>query len=179
MALGLSRFDVQLVAHEPAWARSFALEREQLIAAAGHLLPEVEHVGSTSVPGLIAKPILDIAARVRRRDDLPGLAKLLAPLGWIDRGDKGPTGGYHLFVRESAPAVRTHHLHVVPVGEPGWADYIVFRDALRGSEALRKAYAAEKRRLAVAFVGSRRDYTAGKSDFVRRVLASEGHGSAG
>lgn len=168
----MRRGEVELVAHDEGWAAMFEVELESLTATAGHLLVRIEHVGSTSVPGLMAKPILDVAAAIRHHRDLAELSKLIAPLGWIDRGDKGPKGGYHLYVRESEPDVRTHHLHVVPAGSPGWMEYVFFRNALRKSEKLRAEYASEKRRLALLYASDRSSYTAAKEQFVRRVLAS-------
>jgi GrpB-like predicted nucleotidyltransferase (UPF0157 family) len=138
--------------------------------AAGPLALDVQHVGSTAVPHLPAKPVLDLAAAVSALEVMPELIRRLTDLGYIYRGDGKDEGG-HLFVWESEPDVRTIHLHVVTDGDPQWANYLRFRDRLRADPALRRRYAELKRRLHRRFPGDRKYYTDGKHHFIRAVLA--------
>lgn len=167
--LGLQRGTIRFVPADPAWATAFVDEQQRLNAAIGHLVVDIQHVGSTSIPGLAAKPIIDIAVAVASPDDIAACRPLLLALGYLDRGDGGSDGG-HLFVRESYREVRTHHLHIVASDDPQWANYLWFRDRLRGDDALRDEYGALKRTLQETFAHNRRDYTAAKAPFIRGVL---------
>ena len=170
--IGLRRHTVQVVEHDPEWASLFEEEAAAICRAGGPLVLDVQHVGSTAVPGLPAKPILDIAVAVRSSGDIPGLVRRLTAVGYIDRGDGGRDGGY-LLVRDSEPEVRTAHVHVVERADPQWHHYVVFRDALRRDSAIRERYGELKQRLAAAYANDRERYTSGKSEFIRRVLATD------
>jgi GrpB-like predicted nucleotidyltransferase (UPF0157 family) len=105
---------------------------------------DVQHVGSTAVPDLPAKPILDIAAGVATFDAIREISRRLARIGYLYRGDHGDAGG-HLFVIESAPDIRTIHLHVVQHSGTQWRDYLAFRDLLRHTPAICRRYADEEK----------------------------------
>jgi GrpB-like predicted nucleotidyltransferase (UPF0157 family) len=167
--IGLRRHTVRLAEHELAWAELFAREAEAMRGGLADLAVEIEHVGSTAVPGLAAKPILDIAIGVTRTDDIPIVVERLAGAGYIDRGHAGRNGG-HLLIRESAPDIRTVHAHIVEVADRQWSQYLWFRNTLRADSATRRAYAELKHRLARAFANDRGAYTAGKETFIRSVL---------
>ena len=169
-AIGLRRFTVRLVEHEPAWAALFASEAAEIRRHAGEGVVDVQHVGSTAVPGLMAKPILDIAVAVSTPETVPIVAHRLGDGGYIDRGSAGRDGG-HLVVKEAAPDVRTVHIHIVDVADPQWRDYLRFRDMLRDDEALRRVYGVLKTSLARACADNRRMYTTGKHSFIRSLLA--------
>jgi GrpB-like predicted nucleotidyltransferase (UPF0157 family) len=168
--IGLKRGTVRVVPADAEWPVLFAQEAQRLREHLGHLVLAIEHVGSTAVPGLAAKPILDIAVVVASPAAIARCRQPLDELGYLDRGDAGHDGGY-LFVKECEPDVRTHHLHLVTVDDAQWTNYLRFRDTLRADAALRDQYAALKRTLQDRFAGDRRSYTAAKDAFVRRVLA--------
>lgn len=170
--LGLRRGEVRLVPSSAEWAHLFARERDVLLAAAGPMDITIEHVGSTSVPGLAAKPILDIAVAVATTGDIHRLRERLAGHKYIDRGDGGADGGW-LLVKESAPDIRTHHIHVVTKDDPQWGGYLHFRDLLRRDPDARDAYAREKRRLELAFRVDRGAYTDGKQDIISSLVERE------
>jgi GrpB-like predicted nucleotidyltransferase (UPF0157 family) len=132
----------------------------------------VQHVGSTSVPHLPAKPILDIAASVHNLAVIPELVEKLTSIGYIYRGDGGDNGG-HLFVRESMPGIRTIHLHVVARDGRQWRNYLYFRDLLRRDVRVRTQYAELKKQLERTFRNDRKAYTVAKEDFIRRILEGE------
>ena len=167
--IGLRRHTVRLVAHRREWHVLFESERRALLERVGHLAVDVQHVGSTAVPGLDAKPIIDIALAVRSARDIPRLVGPLGELGYIYRGDAGSDGG-HLFVKESAPDVRTHHLHVVSVDDAQWHEWVLFRDKLRADEALRARYAGLKKVLKERYAEDRKGYTEAKNEFVRGLM---------
>src|SRR5678815_3715102 len=106
--IGLERHTVRLVEHDREWASLFAVEEARLRERIGDLVADIQHVGSTAVPGLVAKPILDIAVAVASREKIALVVGRLRDLGYIDRGDAGSEGGY-LLVSESKPGVRTAH----------------------------------------------------------------------
>lgn len=138
----------------------------------GHLVLDIQHVGSTAVAGLDAKPILDLAVAVTSIAMIPRCGPLLCRIGYIDRGDGGADGGY-LFVKESVPDVRTHHVHVVAIDDPQWRNYLLFRDTLRADGELRTRYAELKQDLQKQFAQDRQSYTAAKHAFIRGVLRQE------
>ena len=168
--IGLRRHTVRLVAHEPEWHVLFAAEAEAIRSHAGDIAVDVQHVGSTAVPGLVAKPILDIALAVSTPDAVRRAADRLRDAGYLDRGSAGRDGG-HLLVKDVAPDVRSVHVHIVEITDPQWRDYLRFRDALRADATLRGAYAELKTELLKAHAGDRRAYTAGKHAFIRHILA--------
>jgi GrpB-like predicted nucleotidyltransferase (UPF0157 family) len=168
-AIGLKRHTVRVVAHRAQWRGLFERELHALLECVGHLVVDIQHVGSTAVPGLDAKPIIDIALAVPSTGVIPRLGRALGDLGYIYRGDAGGVGG-HLFVKESAPDVRTHHLHVVAVGDPQWREWLLFRDELRADETLRARYAALKKDLQERFAEDRRGYTEAKNEFIRGLV---------
>lgn len=159
---------IRLVPYDPTWPRRFAEERERLSRVLSPWLAgPIEHIGSTAVPDLIAKPIIDIMAGVR---DLPSSVSARSALAALDyvyfpyRADV-----MHWFCKPS-PAHRTHHLHLVPISSPLWSDRLAFRDRLRSSRAASMEYAALKTALAAQHRFDREAYTEAKSDFVRSVL---------
>jgi GrpB-like predicted nucleotidyltransferase (UPF0157 family) len=140
----------------------------------------VEHVGSTAIPGLTAKPILDVLIGLAPGTDPDRVIATLERLGFQDRGDKGDDGG-RLLVLEDRPAHRVAHLHLVGHGDALWRRYLTLRDRLRGDPDARAAYAGLKARLAARFSEDRRAYTAAKAAFITRLLAEADatpHGSS-
>ncbi len=167
--IGLKKGTVQVVPHHAEWRHLFEQEWRALHRHIGHLVLDIQHVGSTAVPGLDAKPILDIAVAVASAAIISQCKQPLCSLGYIDRGDGGVDGGY-LFVKDAALDVRTHHLHLVAIDDPQWRNYLRFRDVLRSDEMLRTTYANLKRALQEKFSQDRKAYAAAKHDFIRDTL---------
>ncbi len=172
--LGLKYGTVRLVDHDTSWSQAFANEHALLHEAFKGLDICIEHVGSTAVPGLPAKPILDMAVGITTLADIPACIARLQQLGYEYRGDAGPHGG-HLFVRAIGD-IRTHHLHVVLLDGPAWRGYLGLRDLLRTDPVAREQYATGKAELARRFADDRKAYTQAKEPLVggllRRGLAS-------
>jgi GrpB-like predicted nucleotidyltransferase (UPF0157 family) len=167
--IGLKRGTVQVVPYRADWPNSFEQERRVLREHIGRHVLDIQHVGSTAVPGLDAKPIIDIAVGLASLSVIPRCRQPLCGLGYIDRGDSGTDGGY-LFVKESAPEVRTHHLHMVTMDDPQWSNYLRFRDMLRADDDLRTRYSELKNRLQEQVAQDRTAYTKAKQDFFRGLL---------
>jgi len=163
---------VRVVDHQPGWVALAAEACVNVRQAAGDLIADIQHVGSSAVPHLPAKPILDLAAAVAALDTIPALVPRLTGIGHIYRGDDGDDGG-HLFVRESSPDIRTIHLHVVEYNGAQWHNYLRFRDLLRRRLDVREQYAELKKELGNRFGDDRRSYTAAKHDFIRRILETK------
>lgn len=165
--LGLARGQVRLAEPTARWAALYAEEAARLARALAAYAPRLAHVGSTSVPDLPAKPILDLLVGVPAPVDVAGLAHALRPLGYAHAPRAG-VSGHEVFGRGEP---RTHLLHVVPADGPAWARMLRFRDVLRADQALAAAYGHLKRALAARHPHDRGAYTDAKSAFVARVLA--------
>jgi GrpB-like predicted nucleotidyltransferase (UPF0157 family) len=170
--LGLADGQVRLAPSDPRWPGAFQRLAVRLRATLGELAVAVEHVGSTAVPGLAAKPILGTRHRPCARHR-PRLGHhRLQPLGYQFRGDKGGDGGL-LLVVEDRPAHRVAHLHLVGHGDAQWRRYLALRDRLRADPAARAAYAQLKGRLAAQFSGDRGADTAAKAAFIVQLLSED------
>ncbi|HLY86147.1 MAG TPA: GrpB family protein [Gaiellaceae bacterium] len=161
------RSPIVVADYDPAWPALFEHFAEPLRVA----LPgaSVEHVGSTAVPGLAAKPIVDLDVVVGSPDDVPGAIEALAGLGYVYQGDKGVPGREaFLWPASSEP----HHVYVVVAGSEPYRDHVNFRDRLLADPATAREYSALKRELAERFGDNRIGYTEEKSEFVASVLAA-------
>lgn len=164
--LGLADGDVRLVPHSPAWADVGAAERERLLAVVHPWSDAVEHVGSTAVPGLSAKPVIDLCVGVRDLSHAGEMVAAMASLGYDYPGDVGIPDD-RVFGRE--PGWRTHLVHVVVRDGARWQAYLGFRDALRADPHLRDEYETLKQRLARTHAHDRFTYTQEKSAFILRA----------
>jgi GrpB-like predicted nucleotidyltransferase (UPF0157 family) len=165
--LGLARGIVAIHPYNDEWPRLFEEERAAIAAALGDGALAIEHIGSTSVPGLAAKPIIDIAIAATSFEDSIVFIEPLAALGYEHKGEFGiPRRRYF---RKGDP--RTHQIHVFEIGGDEWRRHLHFRDHLRSNPASARAYETLKRELAIAHANDREAYTDAKSDFVRAVLA--------
>ena len=178
--IGLKRHTVRLADHNVLWADIADTACADIRRIASQLIVDVQHVGSMAVPGLPAKPIVDIAIAVSDQDHIEGLIDKMTKMAYIYRGEGRDSGG-HLFIFESVPDVRAIHAHVVAHKGFQWENYLAFRDALRQDHAIRKEYAELKHRFCAQYPNSRKEYTAAKHDFIRGVLKAEGrkHGVSG
>ncbi len=160
--------EITIVPYNPTWPIGYETEREKIVAALGSLIAEIHHVGSTAIPDLPAKPIIDIMIAVRHLDDAVECIGPLSDLGYafIDY----PQNTERRFFRKGQP--RTHHVHIVEVGSAELRDHLAFRDALRANADWRDQYAALKYERADRHRNDRAQYSESKTDFVQRVLSS-------
>jgi GrpB-like predicted nucleotidyltransferase (UPF0157 family) len=153
--------------YDPAWPATFARLRERVVEAVGPLALAVEHIGSTAVPGLAAKPIVDLDVVIADQSDLPEVVRRLRPLGYRHEGDLGVLGREAFTTPAGLPA---HHLYVRAAGSQPLVPHLAFRDVLRADAGTASAYADLKRSLAARLGHDRVAYTEGKSAFIERVL---------
>ena len=156
--------------HSSDWAALFATEAKVLRAALIlWLVADVEHVGSTAVIGLSAKPVIDIMAPVRDLESPRQAIAAAESVGYCYYPYK--PGEMHWFCKPS-PAVRTHHLHLIPWRSPLWNERLAFRDALRENLSLAQQYATLKLELAARYRNDREAYTQAKGPFITSVLSA-------
>lgn len=157
-----------VVPHQPAW-------REDFLQISGHLQPllvgvphRIEHVGSTSVPGLAAKPIIDLDVVVPAVSHVAPAIAVLAHAGWVHEGNLGIEGREAF---EALPGLPRHHLYVVVEGSEPYRNHAELRDFLRSHPAQAQRYAAAKQDLSPLLGTDRRWYTEGKNSIVKELLA--------
>ena len=158
--------EVVIVPYSAEWPRLFATEADRIRRALALPGLPIEHIGSTSVPGLAAKPIVDLAVQV---PDPVGAVPALQRLGYVARGEFGLPGRQFFTLGDPV----TVHAHLVAPGSPHWSAWVLFRDAIRRDATLCDRYETLKRELAVRHAGNRPAYTAAKSDFINRVVEAE------
>ena len=163
---------VTVLPPDDGWAAAGAAEVEQVrVLLAPWQVAAVEHVGSTSVPGLAAKPILDVMAGLNDLTRAAQIAAALAPHDWHYVPPELDGREHRRFFVRVRDGHRYAHLHLMDPAGQRWHDQLAFRDALRGDPALVAEYAALKRNLAAQLADDREAYSAAKTTFVRRVLA--------
>ncbi len=167
---GPEKRPIEIVEYRPEWPERFARERDRLAFALGPTAVRIDHIGSTAVPGLAAKPVIDIDVSVA---DVEDEASYLATL---------ERAGYVLRVREPGHRMlrtreRDVHVHVCDAGSDWERRHLCFRDRLRQSEADRSLYEAAKRRLASREWADTNDYADAKSGVIEEILARASHGA--
>jgi GrpB-like predicted nucleotidyltransferase (UPF0157 family) len=167
--LGLDYERLRLDRTTEAWVVAGAHLRDEVADLLDDLALAVEQIGSSSVVGLLAKPIVDLAVGLATPEVLSRVSTRLEGSGWIDRGDAGDNGG-QVFVLEARPWHRVAHLHVVDYGRAQWLNYLRLRDLLRRSSEARRQYEAAKLRLVGVYGDDRKAYTDGKSTIVTSLL---------
>lgn len=160
---------IRLVPYDTSWPDRFAAERAVLEEAIGEWAAAgIHHVGSTAVPGLEAKPIIDILVGVESLEASRTSFGPLAELGYLYAPYR--TDEMHWFCKPH-PSHRTHHLHLVPADSPRFREELAFRDRLRSDPGVAAEYAALKRDLAARFPDDREAYTYAKGEFIQQVLS--------
>jgi GrpB-like predicted nucleotidyltransferase (UPF0157 family) len=161
---------VEVVAYDASWPSKFEAERLDLERVlAQWLVGGIEHIGSTAVPLLCAKPVIDMMAPVQSLEASRPAIEAVIEAGYVYYPYK--TEVMHWFCKPT-PLHRTHHLHLVPIGSPLWSERLAFRNALRSNATLAAAYAELKLRLALEFRLDREAYTEAKAPFVSHVLST-------
>ncbi|MDP4095733.1 GrpB family protein [Paenibacillus sp. P96] len=165
---------VEIKTPDPAWLEKGRYEVNQLRE---HLSPfgvsEIEHVGSTSIPNLPAKPIIDMMAQIKSYDDLEEIVEKLKADNWNYVPPELDGREWRRFFVKVKGDKRQCHLHLMLENEERWGKQIIFRDKLRENPLLARQYAELKRKLAEENHDDREAYTYAKTDFVKRVLESE------
>ena len=160
-----ARDGIELLPHDPLWTSMYSDERDRLLGALGEMVRRIDHVGSTAVPGLEAKPIIDIMVSVDILE-IGTVKEILEDVGYL-HVPIDETG--RLFFRKGVP--RTHHLHVVRIGSWEYWKHLFFRDRLLNNKDEIREYAALKMELAERFHHDREAYTKEKEAFIEDLLA--------
>lgn len=167
---------IQVAEADPRWSQLFAQLHDRLWPHVSDLAVAIEHVGSTSVAGLAAKPVLDVDVVLRSRGEQPAMIARLAELGYTHRGDLGIADREAFRASVNQPP---HHLYVCPADSLALRNHLTLRDHLRANAADREAYARLKRQLAQQFPYDMDAYVEGKSEFILGILARAGFESDG
>lgn len=160
---------IEVVPYNPQWKKEFEKIRDMINSYIGDLIITIEHVGSTSVEGLSAKPIIDLDVVMDNYDVLPAIIERLENVGYEYEGNLG-CEGREAFKRPREDGFMKYHLYVCPKDGKGYLEHIAFRDYLRENEMARKEYEALKINLAKAYKYDIDNYCDKKTKFVRGVL---------
>jgi GrpB-like predicted nucleotidyltransferase (UPF0157 family)/predicted kinase len=166
VAIGLKRGAVQLISYQQSWKILFEKESTRLRRAMENHALAIEHVGSTSIEGMDAKPVIDIMVAVESLDLARELAPIIEELGYEYRN----VSPERLFFANGPADERTHYLSLTELGSAFWRDQLLFRDYLRTHTETAEEYKRLKRELAEMYPEDRGSYTAGKTNFVETVL---------
>jgi GrpB-like predicted nucleotidyltransferase (UPF0157 family) len=156
--------------YSPEWPRTFEIEKSRILKAIPTYMTQIEHVGSTAVPGLPAKPVIDILIGVRSLDDDAKFIPPLEKLGYIYIAELEKEIPERRYLQKVTATAHTHHLHITEADTQFFIDHIRFRDLLRLHLELVTEYAKLKYDLAKKYRTDREAYTDAKSDFIERVL---------
>jgi GrpB-like predicted nucleotidyltransferase (UPF0157 family) len=160
--------EIHVVEYDPSWPVRFEQERAILARVIDRwVVGSIEHIGSTAVPGLNAKPVIDIMAPVESLIASRAALPVLEKTGYCYAEYRADV--MHWFCKPS-PSFRTHHLHLVPFGSRLWIERLAFRDYLRTHRQVATEYAQLKKRLAKQYHLDREAYTDAKTPFVDRIL---------
>lgn len=167
--IGLKRGTVKLLPHNPKWSEAFEKERKLLTKALDGMVVDIQHIGSTSIPGIPAKPIIDISVAIRSMKNSRDFIKIFEDLGYEYRPDFGGPNIQLLFVK-GPEEKRTHYIHLMKYNGSIWRNDLAFRDFLRKNGKRAKQYASLKKELASKFANDRTTYTASKADFIHETI---------
>jgi GrpB-like predicted nucleotidyltransferase (UPF0157 family) len=166
---------VSLVPYDPEWPSRYETASGTILAACGGIVVRIDHIGSTSIPGIGAKPYIDLMPGLRLWADGPRIVPAMEALGYEYRGEYG-VEGRHYFTKfvDGDEHVWKHNVHCYEIGHREWQRHLVFRDALRADVGLRDEYWRLKQDLAAQYPDDVERYAIGKSAFVERVIAAHG-----
>ena len=165
--LGLRYGTVKLVPHSPEWKKHFEIEKVLLAEAIGRYIVEIRHIGSTAVPGIHAKPIIDIMVGLEHLQDIEHCIPPLEEIGYIYMGEQD-IPGWHFFIKGRGE-VKTHHLHVVEWDSEYWITHLLFQEYLVRHPEVAHAYEQLKLALEDKYPDDRTAYTRDKSDFIHAM----------
>ena len=164
---------IVIVDYNPDWPAQFEVLRHRIAKALGQIVARIEHVGSTAVPGLAAKPIIDLDVLLASPDDMPAAVNRLASIGYVHQGDLGVPGREAFKEQSGGAQPRSHHLYVFTNSSGEFSRHIAFRDYLRTNHEGAQVYEKLKRELALRSTEDRVAYNEGKTRFVCEALRQE------
>lgn len=155
-----------VVDYNANWVNQYEQEKQQILLALGNKVTNIQHIGSTSVPGLAAKPVIDILLGLKQIPPLPMQISNLEAIGYNYYGELGIPGRHYF--RKGMP--RTHQIHAVLTDSEFWERHILFRDFLRNNPQAAQRYETLKRKLAQEFAGDRINYINSKTPLIEQLL---------
>jgi GrpB-like predicted nucleotidyltransferase (UPF0157 family) len=167
----LPPYAVRLVPHDPSWAEQAQQEAARLLAASGPAIAAVHHIGSTAIPGIVAKPILDLMGIAPDLESIERARPRIEALGYAWHGEYGLKGRRFCTLTDSVTGVRKLHLHCYAHGDPSIRRHLAFRDYLCARPAEAQAYEQMKRGCAVRHPEDSNAYTSCKDQWIRQVEA--------
>lgn len=165
--MGLKVGTVKLEKYNSNWVNEFNEEKEILSKIFGDIAIKIEHVGSTSIEGLSAKPIIDIAIAVNKLEDFEKVKSYFEKEPYSIKED---SVNDEILVRKGSEDNRTHFIHIMQLNSKRYQDTIIFRDYLKDNTATLKAYERLKKDLANKYSNNRRMYTISKNEFIQKVI---------
>jgi len=158
---------IEVVPYQPNWPYLYRQEARQIAAALGGEIVLIHHIGSTAIPGIMAKPVIDCLIEVRDIEQVDAYNEAMITLGYDPRGENGISG--RRYFNKLRGNTHTHHLHIFQVGHPEINRHLDFRDYLRAHPAKAQAYSQLKASLAQNYRYDASAYTDAKSAFVRDI----------
>lgn len=168
---------ITLSEYDPGWPSMFEKEKEFLLARLSSSNPSIEHVGSTSVPGLIAKPTIDLMIGLPEFAQADSLVPPIQQLGYTYFKQYEDLMPYRRFFKKQNGDITTHHIHMVERGSEFWFRHLLFRDFLRGNQSTAADYAKLKLKLAQQDWKDGNEYAEAKTDFIREIEKRAGFSS--
>ncbi|MDC9824521.1 GrpB family protein [Devosia sp. ZB163] len=162
---------VELQPHNPGWAAAADQEAGRLRSTLGRAVLDIHHIGSTAIPGLVAKPTIDLVPVVGSLDALDAARPMLEALGYEWWGEYGLPGRRYCTLSDAPTGKRLVHLHFYENGDPAITRHVAFRDYLRARPDLIAEYEALKQRCREAHAASSHSYSACKGDWIKRIEA--------
>lgn len=162
---------VVVVDYDPQWTTSYEEEKERILGAIGDVAVAIEHIGSTAVPGLGAKPIIDIMVAVPVLADAERCTEPLQEIGYEYVPEYNDVIPERRYFHKGPPGARTYHLHMVELTSGFWERHLLFRDSLRVHPEEAQRYDQLKKDLAAKFGSDRDGYTEAKTSFIESVIA--------
>lgn len=159
---------VEVVPHNPQWKKAFAEESEQIVMALGENLVTVHHIGSTAIPHIYAKPIIDFLVEVKNINLVEKKSSNMEALGYQAMGEFGLVGRRY-FRKENPPGIRTHHVHVYQVDSSEIKRHLAFRDYMIAHPEDAEQYSQLKRELAQKYPYDIEAYMDGKDEFIKTI----------
>lgn len=166
--LGTAGGYIEIVPYSTEWPELFELEAKRIMVACKGIITVIEHIGSTAIPGMPAKPILDVMPGLKSYQDGFKTIEPLKHAGYEYFGENGIPGRFYFGFRFELRSVI--HVHIFEVGTENWHRHLIFRDYLRNNPAIATQYAELKKELATRFHNDREAYTNGKSEFINSVV---------
>jgi GrpB-like predicted nucleotidyltransferase (UPF0157 family) len=156
--------------YDPNWQRLFESERDEIMEAIGHYVADIQHIGSTAVPELAAKPVIDIMIGLRRILDAQDCIMPMEGMEYEYVPEFENEFPERRYFRKTSNGKRSYHIHMVEIGTDFWKRHLAFRDYLRTHPEIANEYSDLKKELAKRFENDREEYTNAKTEFIENIL---------